>query len=98
MIKFSKWEPDPKTAQAIEKIKRFGEAKPCPIVLVFTVYDPANLRTEIGDDLPYPLEPDSNSSYSFRYLGDLDFASADRWDLEKAQQKSREFDMDSLTM
>ena len=98
MIKFSEWKPDQKTAQAIEKIKRFGEAKPCPIVLVVTVYDPANLRMEDGSDLRFPLKPDSRSFYSFRYLGDLDVASADQWDLEKAQQKSHKFHMDSLTM
>lgn len=98
MIKFSKWEPDQKTAQAIEKIKRFGKAEPCPIVLVFTVYDLENLRMEDGSDLLFPLEPDSRSFYTFRYLGDLDVASADQWNLEKAQQKAREFDMDGLTM
>ncbi len=95
MIKFSKWEPDQKTTLAIEKIKKFGEADPCPVVLVFTSYDPENLRMEDGRELPFPLESDSKIGFSLQYRGYLDIASAIRWNIKEARKKLRKFEISS---
>ena len=98
MIQFSDWNPDEKTAQAIARIKEFGEAASSPVILVFTNYIPENLRDEKGDELLDILLPSHKgcAGMSYRYLGELDVSSAVQLSLQEALQKQKEIEKSRL--
>ena len=99
-FQFKDWNPDQMTTQALARIKKFGEAKPSPVILVFTNYILENLRDEKGKpiiDIFLPT-PENHFAFecSYRYLGELDVSSAVQLNLQEALQKLKDIEKSRL--